>query len=154
MDYNEAMIDELLQNNLYWGLVLVALRAKHSMNSLAEKHDLAIMQAVTLCTIESKAPMPMNSISEQLFCDASNVTGIVDRLVAHGLVARQENPQDRRLKLVALTDKGATLKEKILTELQTHEAGALVSLSSAQKSELQVIVSAVVRSCKPNNKQA
>ncbi|MEU6716549.1 MarR family winged helix-turn-helix transcriptional regulator [Nonomuraea sp. NPDC046802] len=41
------------------------------------------------------------------------VTGIVDRLVAQGLVSRHEDPHDRRVRRVELTAKGADLVEEI-----------------------------------------
>ncbi|MFC6901244.1 MarR family transcriptional regulator [Nonomuraea dietziae] len=41
------------------------------------------------------------------------VTGIVDRLVGHGLVTRHEDPHDRRVRRVQLTDAGRALVEEI-----------------------------------------
>ncbi|MFI6317381.1 MarR family winged helix-turn-helix transcriptional regulator [Nonomuraea sp. NPDC050556] len=41
------------------------------------------------------------------------VTGIVDRLVGHGLVSRHEDPHDRRVRRIELTDQGRTLVEQI-----------------------------------------
>ena len=43
-----------------------------------------------------------------LHCDNSNVTGIVDRLEARGLVARQPHEHDRRVKHVVLTPLGVS----------------------------------------------
>lgn len=37
-------------------------------------------------------PLPMRALAELLGCDASNVTGIVDRLEARGLVRREAAP--------------------------------------------------------------
>ncbi len=142
------MTNEILQDNLYWGLLQIAIRAKHSLIRLAEKHDLAIMQMVTLCSIETGKPMCMNSISDTLSCDASNITGIVDRLLTHGLIVRQENPQDRRLKMIALTSKGEALKQKMLAELQIHESHTLNNLTTSQKRELQAIVRAALQPTK------
>jgi MarR family transcriptional regulator, organic hydroperoxide resistance regulator len=45
-----------------------------------------------------------------LHCDASNVTGIADRLEARGLVTRQAAREDRRVKLLALTPAGMRLR--------------------------------------------
>lgn len=40
------------------------------------------------------------------------VTGIVDRLIGHGLVTRQEDPHDRRVRRIDLTEEGRELVEK------------------------------------------
>jgi DNA-binding MarR family transcriptional regulator len=45
----------------------------------------------------------MVSLARSLHCHDSNVTGLVDRLEQRGLIERQSNPNDRRVKLIALT---------------------------------------------------
>lgn len=54
-------------------------------------------------------PRSMGELAEVLSCDASNVTGIVDRLEARGLVERQVVPDDRRVKRLVLTPEGSAL---------------------------------------------
>lgn len=50
----------------------------------------------------------MTRLSKQLLVSNGNVTGIVDRLEAEGLVERDIDERDRRATLVALTEKGET----------------------------------------------
>ncbi|HEX3621305.1 MAG TPA: MarR family transcriptional regulator [Acidimicrobiales bacterium] len=54
-------------------------------------------------------PRTMGELADMLCCDASNVTGIVDRLEARGIVERQVVPGDRRVKRIALTGDGRRL---------------------------------------------
>jgi len=42
---------------------------------------------------------------------ASKVTGLIDRLEERGLVERQVDPNDRRVKLLVLTDTGRALRQ-------------------------------------------
>lgn len=44
----------------------------------------------------------MNKISEELWCDVSNITGVVDRLEKQGLVWRTPHPDDRRVSLIGI----------------------------------------------------
>jgi len=134
------MTNDILQDNLYWNLLQVSMRAKHSLIRLAEQDDLTIMQLYTLCSMEKGQPMSMNSISCILSCDASNVTGIVERLFTQHLIVREESLKDRRLKMITLTPQGEVLRDKILAELQAHESSTLDSLSQAQKQQLLVLV--------------
>src|SRR3954464_12478022 len=46
--------------------------------------------------LDPDEPTPMSALAERLFCDASNVTGIADRLEARGLVERGSAEGDRR----------------------------------------------------------
>ena len=58
---------------------------------------------------ELREPLSMGELADRLFCDASNVTGIVDRLESRGLVERQDDPSDRRVRRLVLTDAGREL---------------------------------------------
>ena len=55
--------------------------------------------------------MTMTEVSRQLMVSNGNVTGIVDRLFAEGLVVRIANEEDRRATFVRLTPKGLDLFE-------------------------------------------
>src|ERR1700722_12477816 len=96
-----------LQDNLYWQLLRVAIIAKHGLMGVAEKYGLSVMQLYTLCLLDGNSSIPMNSLSYMLHCDASNVTGIVERLFTHKYIKREENPKDRREKMITMTSKGA-----------------------------------------------
>ncbi|GAA3128632.1 MarR family winged helix-turn-helix transcriptional regulator [Streptosporangium carneum] len=52
-------------------------------------------------------------LAHHLGVGLGTVTGIVDRLVGHGLVTRREDPNDRRVRRVELTSGGRTLVERI-----------------------------------------
>jgi DNA-binding MarR family transcriptional regulator len=71
---------------------------------------LAPMQAMALTRLEPDEPMPMSALAGLLMCDNSNVTGIVDRLEALGLVERRPAARDRRVKAVGLTERGRELR--------------------------------------------
>lgn len=58
---------------------------------------------------ELRNPVSMGELADRLFCDASNVTGIIDRLEDRGLVERQPDPDDRRVKRLVLTVDGEAL---------------------------------------------
>lgn len=126
-----------LQDNLYWQLLRTAINAKHGLMKIADTHGLTVMQLYTLCLLEDDISIPMNSLSCMLNCDASNITGIVDRLFAQDYISREENPKDRRVKMITLTPKGSALCEKIFQELPAHQPPGLVSLSTDEQNQLR-----------------
>ncbi|WP_211278061.1 MarR family winged helix-turn-helix transcriptional regulator [Couchioplanes caeruleus] len=96
----------------------------------AAHHGLTPMQAKLLSQL--RQPLPMRQLAERLVCDASNITGIVDRLEARGLVRREMNPDDRRIKNVVRTDAGTDVVRRVRAEMQaTHQA--LEDLSAADR---------------------
>lgn len=86
------------------------------MTALAEEHELTLMQLHTLYAILQDGNT-MGKLACMLHCDASNVTGIVDRLVAQKLITRQESTQDRRAKTLELTNSGRRLMQEIIAQL-------------------------------------
>ncbi len=83
----------------------VVARYHKEYEHAAAQHALTGAQARVLGLL-AREPMPMRRIAQQLKCEPSNVTGIVDRLEGRGLVERRPDPTDRRVKLAATTESG------------------------------------------------
>jgi MarR family transcriptional regulator, organic hydroperoxide resistance regulator len=94
-----------------WELLWRLMQAnKPRFMALAQELGLAPMQLHALRLIEPEVEVPMSSLAGKLFCDASNVTGIVDRLEARGLIERRPAHHDRRVKLLVLTAEGERVR--------------------------------------------
>jgi DNA-binding MarR family transcriptional regulator len=50
-------------------------------------------------------------------CEPSNLTGIIDKLEARGLVERRAAADDRRIKMLSLTREGAALRRRLVARL-------------------------------------
>jgi DNA-binding MarR family transcriptional regulator len=98
---------------------------KSHWTALAAEFDLTPAQGTALRRLEPGKPVPMSSLADLLFCDASNITGIVDKLEARGLIERQASPDDRRVKMLAVTAQGAELRRRFLA--RSSEPPAAVS---------------------------
>ena len=57
--------------------------------------------------------MPMSRVAEMLDVSLSNATGLIDRMEERGLVERLRVPDDRRVVLVSLSDRGRRTLEEI-----------------------------------------
>ena len=89
---------------------------------LAAELQLSPAQCHVLRLIEPGRPIPMGRVAETLACDASNVTGLVDRLESRGLVRRRPSGADRRVKVLALTPTGSRLRALLLDRMTTPPA--------------------------------
>ena len=78
--------------------------------------DLTPTQGLVMRLLDPRTPIAMNALADAMVCDASNVTGVVDKLEARGLIARQAVENDRRVKRLAVTDKGRELRRKLFAE--------------------------------------
>src|SRR5579872_208303 len=69
-----------------WGLVFqLALGDRSRLVEALDGLGLTFSQAHLLRMLAPEAPMPMHELAARLVCDASNVTGLADRLEARGL---------------------------------------------------------------------
>lgn len=87
---------------------------------LREHFDITLAQFDVLSELEHAGePQTMSELSRRLLVSGGHVTGVVDRLERDGHVARQPLESDRRVQLVALTERG---KRTFLTVAERHEA--------------------------------
>jgi DNA-binding MarR family transcriptional regulator len=70
-------------------------------------------QLHVLFVLECDGPLPMSHLADLLGVSLPNVTGIVDRMVEHGLVERRRDADDRRLVVVSSTAAGRAAAEEI-----------------------------------------
>ena len=102
-----------------WELLLKFFFSQRAdLPALAAEFDLSPAQCHVLHLIEPGKPIPMGRLAETLACDASNVTGLVDRLESRGLVKRQPSTADRRQKVLDLTPAGIRLRTVVHERLQ------------------------------------
>ena len=123
-----------------WKLLIRLFFAQRSdLPAVAAEFDLSPAQCHLLHLIEPDQPIPMGRIAEALACDASNVTGLVDRLESRGLVRRRPSAEDRRVKALELTPAGARLRATVL-ERMTEPPESLDRLSSGEQRALVKIL--------------
>ena len=87
--------------------------------------------------------MPMSEVARWLACDASNVTGIVDRLEERGFLRRRPSRDDRRVTMLELTRKGSTLAQR-LDERMSTPPEALLNLGREDQRRLRLILERAV----------
>ena len=112
-----------------------------SYESAAAAHGLTTVQAKVLAALGE--PMPMHRIAEKLKSERSNVTGIIDRLEARGLVERRPDERDRRIKNIVATPAGAVLARNFRRSLG-FAAEPLAALEPAERVRLRDLLGRMV----------
>ncbi len=90
--------------------------------------DMSTPQLKALLLI-SEEEIRMRELARKLGGSFSNATVLVDRLVERGLVERLDDPEDRRVVLVRVTEKGQHLIEQLATSWQALSAPLLENLN-------------------------
>jgi MarR family transcriptional regulator, 2-MHQ and catechol-resistance regulon repressor len=92
-----------------------------------------------------KGPLPVNTIGPKVHLTPGSISVAVDRLLEKGLVSRVESPDDRRVRIVALTKSG---KELIAPIFRKHSAEIRRVFADANPKELQVLESVLKKAGK------
>lgn len=92
---------------------------KRIRNRLSREFDITLPRFDVLAALERKRDgMTMGEMSDTLMVSNGNVTGVVNRLIADGLLIKEIDPKDRRTARVRLSQKGV---EEFSQMARTHE---------------------------------
>ena len=106
--------------------------------------DLSPKQLGTLWRLEPGGEgLPMRDIAESMYCDASYVTDMVDKLEEQGLIERHADERDRRVKRIALTAEGEILRARAL-EMLYEPPAALRALPTGDQRKLAELLGRVL----------
>jgi DNA-binding MarR family transcriptional regulator len=123
-----------------WRLLMeLAFANKARFMATMAEFDLTPVQGHVLRLLEPEQPLPMNDLAGALHCDASNVTGLVDRLEQRRLVERRPGARDRRVKELLLTAEGVAVRARVL-ERMWEPPEAINSLSPRDVRALREIL--------------
>jgi len=120
-----------------WLVMMKAMRALTRYAAAGiEETGLGLSDFGVLELLLHKGPLPVNTIGPIVDLTPGSISIAVDRLVAKGLVSRVESPEDRRVRIVALTPRGKGLivsafrkhsgqMKKVFSELSLEELRGL-----------------------------
>jgi DNA-binding MarR family transcriptional regulator len=131
-----AMTRQTILEKYQLAFVEFLLLSKRNIVEVSGRHGLTPMQSLALLSLSE--PRSMHELKVVFSCDPSNVTGIIDGLERKDLIARGENPTDRRIKLIQLKSKGAKIRTAIVNDLAGDDSYIFAKLS---KREVKTFVS-------------
>ncbi|MBO0683177.1 MAG: MarR family transcriptional regulator, partial [Candidatus Dormibacteraeota bacterium] len=85
-------------------------------------------------------PLSQREIGERWLVTRGAVTGLVDSLEAGGLVQRKPHPEDRRISLVELTDRGVAILDSLLPDHLRGEEEMLSALTPQEQATLLALL--------------
>lgn len=93
--------------------------------------DFAVLEALL-----HKGPLPVNTVGSKVLLTSGAMTAVVDRLENKGLVARADDPKDRRARLVKLTPIGRRLVTRAFAAHTKDMERAAAGLSGSERESL------------------
>jgi len=114
--------------------------------------NLTIGQLKSLFFIDFENGTNFRKLAAALEVTPPDVTRIVDRLVDQNLVSREENPEDRRMQILKITDKGKKLISRLKEQRTSHLSSVLVQMVTEDLVALAQGLEAIIRAAKPGVK--
>jgi DNA-binding MarR family transcriptional regulator len=102
--------------------------------------SLTLSQLKIMMLLSRSGGMSGSALAEALGVGLATLSGMIDRLVANDLVLRQEDPHDRRVRRISLSDPGSELIGSIITAGAEKQRRLLSRLSA---SELALLLEAM-----------
>jgi DNA-binding MarR family transcriptional regulator len=115
-----AITDELLDELTAW-----SPKERAGAFRLWLRGSLSLVHLHVLTILEADGSLPMGRLADALDVSVASATGIVDRMAQRGLVERRQDPDDRRVVIVHLTEAGATVFRDLATERRRHLSALL-----------------------------
>ena len=129
-----------------WLVLWKAARAveQNAMNSVAGL-GLGLSDFAVLEMLLHKGPQPVNVIGKKILLTSGSITSAIDRLESRKLVQRTAHPEDRRARLVELTDKGKRLIECAFRQHALDMEETIAVLTPGERVELTRLLKKVGR---------
>ena len=100
-------------------------------------YDLTPVQYAALSTVKAHPGIDQATLAGSIAFDRTTITGVVDRLVQKGLMARQESSRDRRARELKITDAGQRTWRSITPAV---EAAQRIMLRGLTDKEAKLLV--------------
>lgn len=124
---------------------LARLMATSNADAWMDLQNITVKQLKVLLILSQRGSETVSALAKRLNVHISTVTGILDRLVEHGLVRREEDPEDRRHVISRLTPQGEeTLNRLYYGAGQRELAQRLEQLDAEQLGALEQSLRALV----------
>jgi MarR family transcriptional regulator for hemolysin len=122
-------------NTLHRWIGVVMHNSMRNLSRYARERGFSMSQLIALNHINRKGPCGVTDFGEEMGISSPAASQMIDRLAQQGLIARTEDPSDRRSKLVDLT----TEAHKILEESLQARQGWLADLEAALTADEQAL---------------
>lgn len=109
-----------------------------------EAHGVTPVQYAGLQAVRRSPGIDQRTLARSIGLDTSTVAGVIDRLESRGLMVRSSSPDDRRVRLLSLTDDGLALLDEIQPAMMRAQQRILEPLSKKDQQEFMRMIRSVV----------
>jgi DNA-binding MarR family transcriptional regulator len=137
-----------VSDEIHHRLLLSMLRTEHEVvkacNRVYRRFGVTYHQFQVLRILEAAdEPLTQGTIGSHLLVSRANLSGLMDRMSANGLVRRRTSRKDRRVVMVDLTDRGRERLSALAPVRDSVESILLAGISPAAAEEIITLLDGV-----------
>ena len=106
------------------------------------EYELLVM--LVMNHVKDKTALSVTELSNLLQITPAGVTHLINPLEETGYIERQQDPNDRRIVLIGLTDKGTQVAEALISEVQENLIGLVNHLGEEDSKTLIRLMSQAI----------
>lgn len=118
-------------------LKLITDRMKNNADADFRKYDLTFAQSRVLVYLNSRSETTQKELEDYLCVSHPTIVGIISRMERNGYVRCWFDPQDKRNKMIALTEKAITHGKEMERVTEQREHDLVSALSETQIANLK-----------------
>lgn len=102
------------------------------------------VQYAALQAVGHQPGMDQRTLARTIGFDTSTIAGVIDRLEARGLMQRNASAQDRRVRLLTLTEAGGVLLAALVPAMLQAQQRILSPLPEAERGEFMRMLAVLI----------
>ena len=131
-----SLVDKIAIDRIVGMAVYLQSESRRLAKEQCARHGITATQLNVLKLLQTVGDLSLSELSKQLVSTNSTITGIIDRMVAAGLVTREQSVEDRRVWRIKLAPDGKALARKVDVAPWEILQRALVTLPPAELEQL------------------
>jgi MarR family transcriptional regulator, transcriptional regulator for hemolysin len=124
-------------------LVFTAKAVREAFEDTLESAGGSLATWVVLSALSDEGVISQSALGSHVHLEGATITHHIDRLEQQGLVRRQLDPKDRRVRRLELTSVGHRLHERLLGATREFDRRMFAGVSDAERAQLRKTLSRI-----------
>jgi len=107
-----------MRNSIGKEIAIIGRQSKIYLERVLKPYNIKVGEHMFILNVENDKHMNQQQLCDQFAVDKAQATRAIASLVEKGLLSREKNPEDKREYLIALTEEGKIIKEKLFLEMK------------------------------------
>jgi DNA-binding MarR family transcriptional regulator len=131
--YHHRVVQKATRRDLAEMLTQLARETVAAEQPVLSAHGLSMWGYIVLSALDRSPIRAQSVLAEAIGADKTRIIPTLDELQQHGYIERMPDPDDRRARLLAITESGRAVKDSVQVEIQRGEEHWLGQLSANER---------------------